>query len=209
MQWQKIDLSGEDPAAIGSPVDLPADLVGLSTATLADLSGLAASRPDLDGVGYWPVTEVAEDLASPRLVTGEHRVEIERTLALRQAARQNAAASELARRVALGCAYSGKVAQIDEASQMRITAAVAWASAAQAQDATWPESFAWRMADNTFLAMGTATAMITFGQAVSTYVLALRARYWALRDAIAAAEDHADLDAIDVDTGWPSTGYPG
>ena len=109
---------------------LPADLAGLAAETLADLSVLAVDRPDLDGVGYWPVTWVDEDLAGPRLAVETQAAEAMRPVATRAAEIKAAAGAALQARVAAGCAYGGQVAQIDEASQARITAQGARASAA-------------------------------------------------------------------------------
>ena len=53
--WQKVALSGASP--IGEPGPLPPHLVGLDRPTLADLTNLAVSDPDLDGFGYWPVVD--------------------------------------------------------------------------------------------------------------------------------------------------------
>jgi len=55
--WQKMDLSGETPQAVGDAGALPGNLLGLDRATLADLSALAGSGGEAN-VGYWPVTEI-------------------------------------------------------------------------------------------------------------------------------------------------------
>jgi hypothetical protein len=46
--------------------------------------------------------------------------------------------------------------------------------------------------------------MVGLGQAVAARVYALRVRYWAIIDAIAAATDAAELAAIDVAADWPA-----
>jgi hypothetical protein len=68
---------------------------------------------------------------------------------------------------------------------------------------TWPAGFAWRAADNSFVAMN-AAQMAVFGQAGSAYVTAVRKRAWVLNAAIDAAQTVAEVDAIDTAAGWPS-----
>lgn len=209
MSWQKIDLSGQDPTAAGRAGDLPADLRGLSAATLADLSGLAGSRADLDATGWWPVTEVDEDLQAPRLVVQEQRVEVPRVLAARQAVMSTAAAVEYARRVRLGCAYDGVIIPIGEEIRLQLTAKTLEAIACSLSLASWPTGFGWRAADNSAYPIATAGDMIAMALAIGAYVSALIVRAGALQDAIAAATTHAGLDVIDIAAGWPATGYPG
>jgi len=208
-RWQKVDLSGEAPAAIGQPADLPADLVGLTPPTLADLSPLAASRPDLDGIGWWPVVTVDEDLEAPRLVAQGQRAEVARSLATCQAAMGAAAAAEYARRVRLGCAYDDVVIPIGEDVRLQLTAKTLEAIACSLSLASWPTGFGWRAADNSAYPLATAGDMIAMALAIGAYVSALIVRAGALQDAIAAATTHAGLDAIDIAAGWPATGYPG
>lgn len=204
--WLQVDLSGAEPAAVGSPGALPRHLEGLSPATLADLSALAHGRPELQDRGWWPVTLVAEDLAQPRLVPAEKRAEARAPLSTRRLAMKAAAQAAFGARLAAGFAWGGKVAQIDPASQALIVAQSARASAAKAGDVAWPDYFAWRMADNSWLGMELPQDMLDFAEGAADYVLALRVRYWQIVDAIAAADSHADLDAVDLSAGWPAQG---
>jgi hypothetical protein len=109
----------------------------------------------------------------------------------------SAARAALATRISAGMPWSGRVLQIDEASQGRLSAAVLMAQYGL------PEGFAWRMADNTAVPMQ-AAALVAMARAAGAYVAALRARYWALADAIAAAADAASLHALDLAAGWPA-----
>lgn len=115
-----------------------------------------------------------------------------------RALRKADAASQLAARLAAGMPWQGKVLQIDDASQSRILAGKALADAG-----TLPAGFAWRMADNSALLLD-AAGMQAMAEAAGTYVYALRAHYWSLVDAIAAAPDLAAVEAIDVTAGWPA-----
>ena len=210
MAWHKVNLNPPAPVAIGRPQALPQDLDGIVRAGLADLSSLAPGRPDLDHIGWWPVVEVDEDLAQARVDAETKVVEVSRPISSRKAALLAAIGAAYQARIAAGFDYDdGNVVQIDEASQARITGVAARASAARAGDTTWDTGFAWRLADNSWMPLAAATDMITFASAVADYVAGIRVRYWALKDAVAAAEDHADLDAIDIASGWPATGYPG
>jgi hypothetical protein len=113
-----------------------------------------------------------------------------------RAATKASAQHQLAARIAAGMPWSGRVLQIDEASQGRLSAAVLLSQYGL------PSGFAWRMADNSALALD-AAGLVAMAHAAGTYVAALRARYWAIADAVAAAPDAAALEAIDVTAAWP------
>lgn len=49
----------------------------------------------------------------------------------------------------------------------------------------------------------TASVAAEIMDALSAFGGAMLAHKWALKDAISAASDHAELDAIDITTGWP------
>ncbi|MBX6386335.1 MAG: DUF4376 domain-containing protein [Microbispora sp.] len=118
-------------------------------------------------------------------------------LEVARATAKAAAKAQFDARIAAGMPWQGKVLQIDDASQERILAGKAMADAG-----TLPAGFAWRMADNTPLPLD-AAGMQAMAEAAGTYVYALRAHYWSLVDAIAAAPDLAAVQAIDVTAGWP------
>lgn len=62
----------------------------------------------------------------------------------------------------------------------------------------------------TFRTMANDTVVVTYAQGLTVIVQdmaawgqAIMARSWALKDLIDAAADQAELDAIDIETGWP------
>jgi hypothetical protein len=119
------------------------------------------------------------------------------TLAEVKAARRAEISALYAQKLAAGMAYQGKTLQVDEDSQLRIIGA----AAAAGMVSTVP-AVGWRMADNTFLPLPNAAAMIALGQAAAAYVEGLRARMWAHKDAIAALPDAAAVAAYDIAAGW-------
>lgn len=84
-----------------------------------------------------------------------------------------------------------------------LTSAVGYSAAVQAGAGAVPGA-TFRTADN-------ETVVITYAEAVSvllngmqTWGAAIMARSWVLKDEVEAASDEAELDAIDINTGWPS-----
>ena len=101
-----------------------------------------------------------------------------------------------------GLAYGGKVLQIREVDQANLTAMGNEARWAKAGGAPWPADFAWRMADDSFLALPTADAVIALGEAAKAEVYRLRQVKWSHVDAVRALSDAADVAAYDFQTGW-------
>ncbi|MBK8159434.1 MAG: DUF4376 domain-containing protein [Rhodospirillaceae bacterium] len=101
-----------------------------------------------------------------------------------------------------GLAYAGKVLQIREADQANLTAMGNEARWAKAAGAAWPPDFAWRMADDSFLALPMADAMIALGEAAKAEVYRLRQVKWSHVDAVRALSDAADVAAYNFQTGW-------
>lgn len=124
-------------------------------------------------------------------------------LAAAKAARLAEVAAELAQRNAAGFAHGGKVFQIDDASQARITALAVKASLVigGVAGASWPQGFRFIAADNTGAPFD-AAGFVGFADAASNIVIARRLRARALKDAIVAAADATALAAIDVTAGW-------
>jgi hypothetical protein len=106
--------------------------------------------------------------------------------------------------VAAGVVYGGKILQIGDDDRANITgqSSRAIASMLSGSGVTWPSDFAWRMADNSSLALPTAADMLALGQAAADRYAALRLKLGQIKDAIDAAADQAALDAIDVTAGW-------
>jgi len=118
-------------------------------------------------------------------------------------AKRAAIEAAFAAAVAAGVEYGGKVLQIDDASRANISGQAVRAAAAVAglNAVTWPETFAWRMLDNTYLPLS-ATDMLDMAQAASDRYIALRFRLGQLKDALAAATTADEVAAIDPSSGW-------
>lgn len=101
-----------------------------------------------------------------------------------------------------GLAYGGQVLQIREQDQANITTMGNEARWAKAAGAGWPPDFAWRMADDSFLALPTADAMIALGEAAKAEVYRLRQVKWSHVDAVRALPNAEDVAAYDFQTGW-------
>lgn len=104
--------------------------------------------------------------------------------------------------LAAGMAYHGKVLQLRAVDQQNITAMGQEARWALAAAAPWPADFAWRMADNSFLPLADAPAMIALGEAAKAEIQRLRRVKWAHADALAAAATAAAIAAYDIEAGW-------
>lgn len=116
-----------------------------------------------------------------------------------------AVAMQLTIRNAIGFTYNDVVYQIDDMSQMRITALAVKAQRAidQAPGATWEQNFHFIAADNTAVPF-TAEQFGPFADAASNVVIARRLHARDLKDQLLAAQTIEELDAIDVTAGWPS-----
>jgi hypothetical protein len=104
--------------------------------------------------------------------------------------------------LAAGMTYQGKVLQLRAADQQNIAAMGQEARWARAAGLPWPADFAWRMADNSFLPLPDAAAMIALGEAAKAEVYRLRQAKWAHADALNAATTAAEIAAYDIETGW-------
>lgn len=92
--------------------------------------------------------------------------------------------------VAKGMPWRNKTLQIDDASRAHLDAACL-----RAQRGTLPAGFAWRMADNTTLALD-AAGMIATAEAAMDFYLALRQRLWIAVEKANAAPDNAAADGV-------------
>lgn len=90
--------------------------------------------------------------------------------------------------------------QVDAKSKQNVNGLVTMALIAQGAGAPFSSDFT--LADNTVVTLN-ATQMIGMGIAIGQYVDAVYAHARTLRSAIVDAQDHDDLDAIDVAAGWP------
>lgn len=100
-----------------------------------------------------------------------------------------------------GCNTPSGRAQTDLESLGLINGAVTMAILSL--QASAPYSIEFTLADNTSIALD-AAGMIALGQAVGIFIAVSHARSVALRAAIDAAADPAALDAIDIESGWPT-----
>lgn len=89
----------------------------------------------------------------------------------------------------------------DAASQLKISGAVQMAMIAQAAGA--PFSIEWTMHDNSPVTHD-AAQMIAMGVAVGQHVAACHEVAVMKRTAIEAAASEADIEAVEVDSGWPA-----
>lgn len=89
----------------------------------------------------------------------------------------------------------------DMLSRSNITGAVT--GALMAKLAAAPFTVQWKLADNSLVELD-ADQMIIAGQAVLSHVSTCHARSQALGLLIAAADAKSDLEAIDIEEGWPA-----
>jgi hypothetical protein len=101
-----------------------------------------------------------------------------------------------------GLAYGGKILQIREQDQANLTTMGNEARWAKMANAPWPSDFAWRMADDSFLALPNADAMIALAEAAKTEVYRLQRVKWAHVDAVRALTLSSDIAVYDSSTGW-------
>lgn len=115
-------------------------------------------------------------------------------------------------RTANAFVFAGVLFQLDDArSQPRITAMGADArfavlGGAQPGNLRWADpdhDFGWIATDNSVMPMDAQT-MVAFSDAAKLWVSRHTFAGAAIKKAIAAAEDHAALDAIDIEAGWPA-----
>lgn len=101
-----------------------------------------------------------------------------------------------------GMAHGGKPLQICERDQQNIVAMTQEARLALATGSPWPADFAWRMADNSFLTLASATDMVALGDAAKAEISRLRQVKWRHVDAIAVADSVAAILSHDISNGW-------
>lgn len=103
---------------------------------------------------------------------------------------------ERARRIAGGVSYAGHVYDSDDVSRANVTGTVAAVSAG----VPLPDGFAWRTADNVDVPFDAPT-LVALGAALLAHANACYANSWALKAALAAADDPA---SVDITAGWPA-----
>lgn len=102
-----------------------------------------------------------------------------------------------------GCAtIKGRVDTTPD-SQLKLNGAATMALIAKMTGQ--PFALAWTMADNSTVTLN-ADEMIAVASAAGVHVSACHERARILKAAIDAAQDQAELDAIDIASGWPDLG---
>lgn len=104
-----------------------------------------------------------------------------------------------------GAPRSGLHISVDDGSRADLTAMAATASAALAGAVAWPESYArgWITTENERIPLATPAEGLTLAATVGDWYARLVQRRRDLKDAVLAAATIGELDAIDIDTGWP------
>ncbi len=95
---------------------------------------------------------------------------------------------------------------LDDASRSDMGAMATTALAASSGAVPWPDSYAqgWITSENVRIAMPQPTDGLALAALVGDYYAAIRQRGRTLKDAVAIATSQAELDTIDVDSGWPT-----
>lgn len=140
----------------------------------------------------------------PQDRTMPSKVDVERQIASIAKREKIAAAFEAA--VAGGVSHRGKIIQVDDASRSNIISMALTAKLVIDNTAgvAWPADMTnvgWRTKDNTYLPM-TAPQMVAMALACMQRFMAMRYRFGALKDALAAARTVAEVEAIDASSGW-------
>lgn len=90
----------------------------------------------------------------------------------------------------------------DEISKGRITGQIASLRELGDLDLALPDTIVWRLHDNSFATM-TVTEFRQAALLCAQHERDVLAASWSLEAAIAAASDRAEIEAVDVDAGWP------
>lgn len=97
-----------------------------------------------------------------------------------------------------------KLYQIDPASLAKVAGAGSLAmSCISPFTGTWSQGFEWIAADNSYQPMS-ATDCIAFAQNIGAYDTAITMNNRALKNAIEAATSASTLNALNLNSGWPS-----
>ena len=104
-------------------------------------------------------------------------------------------------RLEQGLSYQNKRFSLDESSQRRITSAYSLAQDAKVGGGTWPNGFAWRSNDNSYLSLPTPDDAISFARAMAGEATRLQFALFQRKDTLAAMPDGA-LDGFDPNASW-------
>lgn len=94
---------------------------------------------------------------------------------------------------------------MDDGSRADMTAMATTAVAAASGAVPWPESYqiGWITVENIRLPLPTPAAGLALAAAVGDYYATVRQNGRSLKDAVLSAETVLELDAINIDDGWP------
>lgn len=101
-----------------------------------------------------------------------------------------------------GVRYGDKLLQLRLEDQVNLTAMGNEARWAKALATPWPPDFAWRMADDSFLKVPTAEAMIALAQAAQAEIHRLQRVKWTHSDAVRALTRADEIAVYDIESGW-------
>ena len=101
-------------------------------------------------------------------------------------------------------AASGKFVQLRPQDQQNIASSTLRAVAVLTSGGamTWPADFEWRMSDNSFVAITSASQMLGMTTAAMDFVVALRKASWDHKDAILALSTSQAVYEYDITTDW-------
>lgn len=122
-------------------------------------------------------------------------------LARAKVAKGQAIAAAYAAAIGQGLMFNGRLYQLDTASQNRIAARAIIARACLDAVDEWPEGYGWIAADNSRPTF-TSLEFWTFAKAAQDRVTFVTLNARALKDALAAANTLAAVQAIDHTSGW-------
>lgn len=138
----------------------------------------------------WEITSLPEEAITQNIQTKKQRM-IEQVNSKRDELEES------------GFIYMGKLIDSDSRSVQRISTAV---QAAQiAITINTPFQLDWMCADNTILIL-TAEQLLGMPVALATHANAIHIYGRSVKDIINNATTSTELDAIDINSGWPSTG---
>lgn len=108
--------------------------------------------------------------------------------------------------LSVGCPVGGGLhVAVDDGSRADMGAMATTALAAMSSAVPWPASYqtGWIAIENVRVPLPTPGDGLGLAAGVGDYYAKVRQRGRDLKDAALAAEDPSDLDAVDIETGWP------
>jgi len=121
-----------------------------------------------------------------------------------KAARRGEVEALFQQKLAAGFAYGARHIQLRDGDRANIggMAQQAQLVLASMPGVAWPADFAWRCADDSNVALATASDGLQMALAAAGAYLALSRVRWGHKDAIKALDDVAAIAAYDIEAGW-------